>query len=216
MLSTVFEIKGTESALTGHSEIRKEMSVNIMWKSSRTEGEFSTPANEPSTPGSTSILAVSAPSRAAEAVHSHSTIGQSLVVKGELSGSEDLVVDGEVDGAIALHGQSLTVLPNGCVRANIEARNVILHGRVHGDIHASERVELLKSASLTGNISTARILIEDGAFLKGTIDMQKPESALKIQTKPPATAAAAVPVAKQQGSVLEQLAARKSRGSWSK
>src|SRR5450759_9031 len=111
---------------------------------------------------------------------------------------------------------TIRVLPNGCVRANIEARNVILHGRVHGDIHASERVELLKSASLTGNISTARILIEDGAFFTGTIDMQKPEPALKIQTKPPATAAAAVPVAKQQGSVLEQLAARKSRGSWSK
>jgi len=199
------------------------MSVNVMWKSWGTEDELSTPANEPSTPGSTSILAVSAPSRAAEAVRSHSvrsneiaTIGQSLVVKGELSGSEDLVVDGEVDGSIALQGQSLTVLPNGRVRANIEARNVILHGRVDGDIHASERVELLKSASLTGNISTARILIEDGAFFKGTIDMQKPEPAPKIQTKPPATATAAVPVAKQQGSVLERLAARKSRGSWSK
>src|ERR1022692_4383052 len=121
MLSTVFEIKETERALTGHSEIKKEMSVNIMWKSSRTEDEFSTPANEPSTPGSTSILAVSAPSRAAEVVHSHSIIGESLVVKGELSGSEDLVVDGEVDGSIALQGHSPTVLPNGRVRANIEA-----------------------------------------------------------------------------------------------
>ena len=209
--------------VTGHSEIKKEMSVNIMWKSWGTEDELSTPANEPSTPGSTSILAVSAPSRAAEAVRSHSvrsneiaTIGQSLVVKGELSGSEDLVVDGEVDGSIALHGQNLTVLPNGRVRANIEAGNVIVHGRVDGDIHASDRVELLKSASLTGNISTARILIEDGAFFKGTIDMQKPQPAPKIETKPPATATAAVPVAKEQGSLLERLAARKSRGSWSK
>src|ERR1019366_4222327 len=166
MLSTVFEIKETERALTGHSEIKRGMSVNIMWKSSRTEDEFSTPANEPSPPGSTSILAV----------------------RGELSGSEDLVVDGDVDGSIALHGQSLTVLPNGRVRANIEAGNVVVHGRVDGDIHASDRVELLKSASLTGNISTARILIEDGAFFKGTIDMQKPEPAPKIAAKPPATA----------------------------
>jgi len=210
--------------LLATQETEKEMSVNIMWKSSRTEDELSTPANEPSTRGSTSILAVSVPSRAAEAVRSHSvrsneiaTIGQSLVVKGELSGSEDLVVDGEVDGSIALHGQSLTVLPNGRVRANIEAGNVIVHGRVDGDIHASDGVELLKSGSLTGNISTARILIEDGAFFKGTIDMQKPEPAPKIETKPPATATAAVPVAraKQQGSLLERLAARKSRGSWS-
>src|ERR1039457_2611071 len=215
MLSTVFEIKETERALTGHSEIKKEMSVNIMWKSWGTEDELSTPANEPSTPGSPSILAVSAPSRAAEAVRSHSvrsneiaTIGQSLVVKGELSGSEDLVVDGEVDGSIALHGHTLTVLSNGRVRANIEAGHVILHGRVDGDIHASDRVELLKSASLTGNISTARILIEDGAFFKGTIDMQKPEPVPKIEAKPPATATAAVPVAraKQQGSLLERLA----------
>lgn len=176
--------------VTGHSEIKKEMSVNIMWKSWGTEDELSTPANEPSTPGSPSILAVSAPSRAAEAVRSNeiATIGQSLVVKGELSGSEDLVVEGEVDGSIALHGQSLTVLPNGRVRANIEAGNVIVHGRVDGDIHASDRVELLKSASLTGNISTARILIEDGAFFKGTIDMQKPEPAPKIAAKSPATA----------------------------
>src|ERR1022692_1622274 len=199
------------------------MSVNIMWKSRGTEDEPSTPANEPSTPGSPSILAVSAPSGAAEAVRSHSvrsneiaTIGQSLVVKGELSGSEDLVVNGEVDGSIALRGQSLTVLPNGRVRANIEAGNVIVHGRVEGDIHASDGVELLKSGSLTGTISTARILIEDGAFFKGTIDMQKPQPAPKIETKPPATATAAVPVAKEQGSLLERLAARKSRGSWPK
>ena len=177
-----------------------------MWKSSRTEDEFSTPANEPSTPGSTSILAVSAPSRAAEVVHSHSTIGESLVVKGELSGSEDLVVDGEVEGSISLRGQSLTVGPNGRVRANIEARNVILHGRVDGDVHATERVELRKTASLTGNISTARISIEDGAFFKGMIDIQKPEPAGKLDTKPPASALAAaapVPASSAQGSLLE-------------
>ena len=194
-----------------------------MWKSSRGEDEVSTPDKETSTPSSKSIPAASAPSSAAEALRSHSVqshpttfVGKSLVVKGDLSGSEDLVVDGEVDGSIALHGQSLTVLPNGRVRANIEAGDVIVHGRVDGDIHASDRVELHKSASLTGNISTARILIEDGAFFKGTIDMQKPQPAPKIETKPPATATAAVPVAKEQGSLLERLAARKSRGSWSK
>src|ERR1035437_10963098 len=122
--------------LRATQKIKKEMSVNIMWKSWGTEDELSTPANEPSTPGSPSMLAVSAPSGAAEAVRSHgvrsneiATIGQSLVVKGDLSGSEDLVVDGEVDGSIALHGQSLTVLPNGRVRANIGAGNVVVQGR---------------------------------------------------------------------------------------
>ena len=192
-----------------------------MWK--RKEDEDTTPVPQLGPSGSAFNPAASAPPRPAEPARSESlrsnevaTIGKSVVVKGELSGSEDLVVDGEVDGSIALHGQNLTVLPNGRVRANIEAGNVIVHGRVDGDIHASDRVELLKSASLTGNISTARILIEDGAFFKGTIDMQKPQPAPKIAIKPPATATAAVPVAKEQGSLLERLAARKSRGSWSK
>ena len=119
------------------------------------------------------------------------TIGKSVVVKGELSGSEDLVVDGEVEGSITLRGQTLTVGPNGRVRANIEARNVILHGRVDGDIQAADRVDLRKSASLTGNISTARISIEDGAFFKGGIDIQKTEPGARVEARPQAAAAVA-------------------------
>jgi cytoskeletal protein CcmA (bactofilin family) len=134
------------------------------------------------------------------------TIGKSVVVKGELSGSEDLYVDGEVEGSIALRGQSLSIGPNGRVRANIEARNVIVHGQVDGNVRASDRVDLRKSASLTGDISTARISIEDGAYFKGTIDIQKAETGPRIEAKPqPAVTAAAVPVAVStaQGSLLE-------------
>ncbi len=167
-----------------------------MWKSSRREDEVTTPTTEPSTFGSPVPPAVSTPLRSGEPVRETTrsseiaTIGKSVVVKGELSGSEDLVVDGEVEGSITLRGQSLTIGPNGRVRANIEARNVILHGRVDGDIHASDRVELRKSASLSGDITTARISIEDGAFFKGTIDIQKPEPAQKIEPRPPIAAAA--------------------------
>lgn len=118
------------------------------------------------------------------------SIGKSVVVKGELSGSEDLFVDGEVEGSVALRGQTLTVGPNGRVRANVEARNVIVHGKVDGDVHATDRVELRKTASLNGDISTARISIEDGAFFKGTIDIQKPETAVKAEVRPAQTAAA--------------------------
>ena len=181
-----------------------------MWK--RKEDEYTTPVPDPPS-GSAFNPAASAPPRPAEPVRSESlrsnevaTIGKSVVVKGQLSGSEDLIVDGEVEGSISLRGQSLTVGPNGRVRANIEARNVILHGRVDGDVHATERVELRKTASLTGDISTARISIEDGAFFKGTIDIQKPEPAGKLDAKPPVTAlAAAAPVAttSTQGSLLE-------------
>lgn len=133
------------------------------------------------------------------------TIGKSVVVKGELSGSEDLIIDGEVEGSIALRGQTLTVGPNGRVRANIEARNVILHGRVNGDIHATDRVDLRKSASLSGNIATARISIEDGAFFKGGIDIQKPEPAPRVEPRPQvsATAASAPAAMSSQGALLE-------------
>ena len=76
-------------------------------------------------------------------------------------------------------------------------------GRVDGDIHASERVELRKSASLSGDITTARISIEDGAFFKGTIDIQKPEPAPKIESRPPATVTPPAAGASAQGSLLE-------------
>ncbi len=181
-----------------------------MWKSSRREDEVTTPTNEPGTTSPVSTAAASPSFRPAEPARSESarsseiaTIGKSVVVKGELSGSEDLVVDGEVEGSIALRGQSLTIGPNGRVRANVEARNVILHGRVDGDIHASDRVELRKSASLSGDITTARISIEDGAFFKGTIDIQKPEPAPKMESKLQVTAAVPAGSTSSQGSLLE-------------
>lgn len=182
-----------------------------MWK--RKEDEYVPPA-EP-TPSPSYTPTASAPPRPAEPVRSepmhasHSsevaTIGKSVVVKGELSGSEDLIVDGEVEGSITLRGQSLTIGPNGRVRANIEARNVIIHGRVDGNIHASDRVDLRKSATLSGDIATARISIEDGAFFKGGIDIQKPEPGPKIEAKPQASAAVAptpAPIS-TQGTLLE-------------
>lgn len=180
-----------------------------MWK--RKEDEY-TPSHEHGFTGSSPVPATTAPPRPAEPMRSDAlrsneiaTIGKSVVVKGELSGSEDLMVDGEVEGSITLRGQTLTVGPNGRVRANIEARNVILHGRVDGDIHATERVDLRKSASLSGDISTARISIEDGAFFKGSIDIQKPEPAPRIEAKPQASAASATltPPVSTQGSLLE-------------
>lgn len=103
-------------------------------------------------------------------------IGKSVVIKGELSGSEDLYVDGQVEGSIALKGNSLTVGPNGQVKASIDAKGVIVQGKLDGNIQASDRVELRRSAVVTGDISTHRILIEEGAFLKGKIDIQSAET----------------------------------------
>ena len=185
-----------------------------MWKPTRKEDEKPMPIQEPSSPSPSSV----APPRSSEPIRSESprnvdvaTIGKSVVVKGELSGSEDLYVDGQVEGSITLRGQSLTIGPNGRVRANVEARNVILHGQVDGNVSASDRVELRKSASLKGDISTARIAIDDGAYFKGTIDIQKPEPP-RTEAKPQGMAAAstststsssaAVPVSSQP-SLLE-------------
>lgn len=163
-----------------------------MWKPTRKEDEKPMPIQEPSSPPP---AAFNPPVRPAETIRSEpprnvdvATIGKSVVVKGELSGSEDLYVDGNVEGSITLRGQSLTIGPNGRVRANVEARNVIVHGQVDGNITASDRVELRKSASLKGDISTARIAIDDGAYFKGAIDIQKTE-APRVEAKPQAMAA---------------------------
>ncbi len=127
-------------------------------------------------------------------------IGRSVLIKGELSGSEDLYLDGTVEGNIELPGNNLMVGPNGRVRAGIRARGVIIEGKVDGDIEASERVELRKTAVLTGSIVTQRVSIEDGAYFKGGVDVKRqaaaqpataqPRAEVKREPLPPAPAAA--------------------------
>lgn len=98
-------------------------------------------------------------------------IGKSVNIKGELSGSEDIYVDGRVEGSIQLAGNSLTVGPNGRVRANVTARNVTVGGALDGNIQASERTELRKSAVVNGDVQTKRIAIEEGAYFKGKLEI---------------------------------------------
>ncbi len=101
-------------------------------------------------------------------------IGKSVIVKGEISGNEDLYVDGEVRGGIELRDHSLTVGPNGKVEANVNAREIVVYGTLTGNVHASEKIEIRKTGSLLGDLTTARIIIEDGAYFKGSIDILKP------------------------------------------
>lgn len=177
--------------------------------------EVSTPGRDTSTPGFRSTPASSAPSAGAEVPRSASVlsqgttiVGKLLVVKGEISGNEALVVDGEVEGSITLHGQRLTIRPHGRIHGDIEARHVVLHGRVEGDIQASERVELFRDSYFTGDLSTARISIEDGAFFKGTLEIKKPETALMIETKPRPAMASTL----QNGPILEGPAKKSGTG----
>jgi cytoskeletal protein CcmA (bactofilin family) len=121
-------------------------------------------------------------------------IGKSVMVKGQVFGREDLTVDGELEGTIELQEHRLTVGPNGKVQASIKAREIVILGTVHGNIEASERIDIRKDAKLVGDLKTARIIIEDGAYFKGSIDIQKPEvsrPAVAVRPQPPAAAAAA-------------------------
>jgi cytoskeletal protein CcmA (bactofilin family) len=103
------------------------------------------------------------------------TIGKGLFFKGEISGSESLFIDGKVEGSINLPGNRVTVGRNGQVSASISAREIVVLGKIRGNVSASDRVDIRAEGALTGDVSAARISIEDGAFFKGGIDIKKPE-----------------------------------------
>jgi len=132
-------------------------------------------------------------------------IGKSVIIKGELSGSEDLYVDGTVEGTIQLHGNNLVIGPNGHVHAEVNAKGVTVEGKTEGNIRASERVELRKSAVIVGDIVTQRIVIEDGAYFKGKVEIQK-EAAQPKSTPNQPEAAGVKSVAASSGGSLSSTA----------
>ena len=162
-----------------------------MWKPNQ-PGSNSPSTPEPSrpTPPAPSYeapRAAAAPGAGTAAVPTgeQATIGKSLVVKGEVTGSESLYIDGKVEGAINLPGNRVTVGRNGQVAANIVAREVVVLGKVRGNCQASDRVDIRSEGSLTGDVIAARISIEDGAFFKGGIDIRKPDSKpTAVQSEP--------------------------------
>jgi cytoskeletal protein CcmA (bactofilin family) len=101
------------------------------------------------------------------------TIGKTLIVKGEISGTESLYIDGKVEGSINLPGNRVTVGRNGQVAATILAREIVVLGKIRGNCTATDRVDIRAEGSLTGDVIAARISIEDGAFFKGGIDIRK-------------------------------------------
>ncbi len=101
------------------------------------------------------------------------TIGKSLAIKGEVSGSESLYIDGRVEGSINLVGHRVTVGRNGIVSASVTAREIVILGRVQGMMKASDRLHIRSEGALTGDVVTERISIEDGAYFKGSIDIRK-------------------------------------------
>ena len=131
-------------------------------------------------------------------------IGKSVVIKGELSGSEDLTIEGQVEGKIELKDHLLTIGPNGRIKAQVFAKTVIVLGEVNGNVSASEKVEIRDGGSVDGDIVSPRVAIAEGAHFRGSVDMQKKGGASSTSTSTsssvksapqPAVAQAAQPAA---------------------
>lgn len=127
------------------------------------------------------------------------TIGKAVKIVGQIFSREDLYVDGDVEGTIELMEHKLTVGPNGKVHSGVKAREVVALGSIQGNVEASDRIEIRKDARLVGDIKTARIVIEDGAYFKGSIDIVKSEPKVSPgqPRHQPAPAPAAVPAPAQ-------------------
>lgn len=121
-------------------------------------------------------------------------MGKSLVIKGEVTGSESLYIDGRVEGSINLPGNRVTVGRNGVVSANISAREIVILGKVRGNMAASDRFDIRSEGSLSGDITAQRVSIEEGAYFKGGIDIRKPGQKVNGETKDEAPVEAAKPV----------------------
>ena len=150
-----------------------------MWKPTNAPSSSPSPSPTPEPQRSFTPPAepVNAPRPAASSAintQEQATLGKSLVIKGEVTGSESLYIDGRVEGSINLPGNRVTVGRNGVVSANISAREIVVLGKVRGNMNASDRVDIRGEGSLTGDVVSQRISIEDGAYFKGGIDIRKP------------------------------------------
>jgi len=147
-----------------------------MWKPSQ-QSEPSIPVSNPEAQRpAASVASVESASRNAAPAGDQAVISKGLFVKGEISGTESLYIDGKVEGAINLPGNRVTIGRNGTVGANVTAREVVVMGKVRGNVSASDRVDIRAEGALSGDVSAARISIEDGAFFKGGIDIRKADA----------------------------------------
>jgi len=150
-----------------------------MWSKQQTLTE--TPAPSAAQPSASTVTPFTAPAHspsrsAISASPSSARLGSSLQIKGEIAGSEDLQIDGIVEGPISLGGHELTVGSTAQLNSEIRAGEVVVYGKVVGDVHARGRVEITKDGSITGDIACARISIEDGAHFKGRIEIDPARS----------------------------------------
>jgi cytoskeletal protein CcmA (bactofilin family) len=146
-----------------------------MWKPAQSGSSSLNSVTEPSHPTPSTPAFEPPPRVPAASAGDQATIGKGLSIKGDISGTESLFIDGKVEGSINLPGNRVTIGRNGNVACTITAREIVILGKVRGNISATDRVDVRAEGSLTGDVAAARISIEDGAFFKGGIDIKKPE-----------------------------------------
>jgi cytoskeletal protein CcmA (bactofilin family) len=115
------------------------------------------------------------PTKTVSAPIEQATIGRTVVIKGELTAAEALYIDGRIEGKINMPDHRVTIGRNGSVRANINARDVVVMGKVNGNIECTDRVDIRSEGSVTGDVSTIRLSVEEGAVLKGGIEVRSAE-----------------------------------------
>jgi cytoskeletal protein CcmA (bactofilin family) len=185
----------------------------------RKEEEFTTrPVTGPPAPSELAkegIPMSTLPARGSEPHHDagrSAVLGKSVIVKGQIFSREDLTIDGEVEGTVELQEHRLTIGPNGRVRAAIKARELVVLGTVHGDVETTEKVDIRKEAKLVGDIKTARIVIEDGAYFKGNIDIVRAEAARPVPAPAPKPQAVASTPSNASASAAPAVAASAGAG----
>ncbi len=173
-----------------------------MWKRDESVKPAAAPAHTPATAPSVPAAAAPNAEPRAQLGRDMVNIGKSVVIKGELSGSEDLTIEGHVEGRIDLKDNVLTIGPNGKIKAEVFAKAVVVLGAVTGNVTASEKVDIRDNGSVDGDIASPRVAIAEGAHFRGSVDMQR-AGQLKAQPPPqqtkPATSQEGQPQPQGQG-----------------
>jgi cytoskeletal protein CcmA (bactofilin family) len=163
-----------------------------MWKRDESVKPATVPAQTPATAPSAPVAAAPIAETRAQLGRDMVNIGKSVVIKGELSGSEDLTIEGQVEGRIDLKDNVLTIGPNGKIKAEVFAKAVVVLGEVTGNVTASEKVDIRDNGSVDGDVASPRVAIAEGAHFRGSVDMQRagqkaqqpPQQAKPTDTKP--------------------------------
>lgn len=156
-----------------------DVEVSKMWKKEDVKSQqvppiSTTPAYSTPAPPPAPVSPQLAPSPLSASPRAGASISQGIKIKGEVTGSEDLFVDGNVDGKLNLANGSLTIGPNGNVKADVNAREVIVRGRIEGKVTGREKVQLWSTGNVAGEVQTERLAIEEGAVLRGKVEAGKP------------------------------------------